>query len=153
MANITPHSPTRRGFVSSLLMLVGVAAGYGLGLWHFLRYLVPLGHGVRYREMFVGPVDELKIGQSKIIKGPGGESYVMARTADGFRVLSDKCPHLGCRVHWDPDAKQFICPCHMGIFDETGQAISGPPAEANQQLAAMDTVVRGRSVFVMIKES
>ena len=133
-------------------MAAGVVAGYATGAWHFVRYLVPLGAKVRYREMFVGPVDELGVGQSRTIKGLAGETFVMARTAEGFRVLSDTCPHLGCRVHWDPQAKQFICPCHMGVFDENGVAISGPPADAKQKLASLETVVRGRSVFVMVKE-
>ncbi|HUW81285.1 MAG TPA: Rieske (2Fe-2S) protein [Phycisphaerae bacterium] len=144
---------SRRGFVGTLLMGVGVAAGYGMGAWHFMRYLVPLGGKVRYREMFVGPVDQLDVGQSRTIKGPQGDTYALARTPDGFRALSDTCPHLGCRVHWDGERKQFICPCHMGIFDERGVAISGPPAEANQNLTPLETVVRGQSVFVMVRES
>ena len=45
----------RRGFLASVLMWLGVAAGYGLGLKHFLEYLVPLGAKTRYRELFVGP--------------------------------------------------------------------------------------------------
>ncbi len=77
----------------------------------------------------------------------------MARTEDGFRVLSDVCPHLGCRVHWQPAEGTFLCPCHMGIFDAEGSAVSGPPAEAAQNLARLDTVVRGNSVFVLIQEA
>jgi hypothetical protein len=41
----------------------------------------------------------------------------------------------------------------MGIFDGGGVAISGPPAEANQNLTPLETVVRGQSVFVMVRES
>ncbi|MBN1492457.1 MAG: Rieske (2Fe-2S) protein [Phycisphaerae bacterium] len=143
----------RRSIVLWGLAAVGVVAGYGTGLWHFMKYLVPLGDKVRYREMFVGPVDALQVGQSRLVRTPAGETFLMARTEDGFRVLSDICPHLGCRVHWEPQTKQFICPCHMGIFDEEGLAISGPPAEAGQRLVALDTVVRGGSVFVLIKEA
>lgn len=142
----------RRRFLSSCLMWGGLAAGYGLGAYHFLRYLVPMGEGIKYREMFVGPVDQLKVGESRTVKTPTGESYVMARTPEGFRVLSDICPHLGCRVHWKADRKIFFCPCHDGVFDEEGTAISGPPAEAEQSLTRLETVVRGNSVFVLIKE-
>ena len=143
----------RRQLLRSVVMWAGVAVGYGLGVVHFLRYLVPLGSKVRYREMFVGSVDALKVGQSKTVSTPTGETFVMARTKTGFRVLSDVCPHLGCRVHWDREKGQFICPCHMGIFDAEGKAIAGPPAEASQDLTRLDTVIRGNSVFVMIKES
>jgi Rieske Fe-S protein len=143
----------RRSFLASGLMWAGLAAGYGLGAYHFLRYLVPMGEKVRYREMFVGPVDQLAVGESRTVKTPAGETYVMARTQDGFRVLSDVCPHLGCRVHWQAAKKRFFCPCHDGVFDEEGIATGGPPAEAGQRLTRLDTVIRGNSVFVLIKES
>lgn len=143
----------RRGFLSSVLMWLGVVAGYGLGLKHFLEYLVPLGEKTRYREFFVGPIDELKVGQSKTIRTPRGDSFVMARTEKGLLVLSDICPHLGCRVYWQNDKKRFYCPCHAGVFTPEGKAIAGPPADAGQELEKLQTVVRGKSVFVLIKES
>ena len=148
-----PETPSRRKVLTSALMWGGVALGYGIGAFHFLRYLVPLGKKASYRELFVGPVDQLEVGQSRTIKAPSGDSYVMARTAEGFRVLSNICPHLGCRVHWEADARRFLCPCHMGVFDAEGTAVSGPPAEADQRLERLETVVRGTSVFVMIKEA
>ena len=95
-------------------------AGYGLGAVHFVRYLVPTGEKTKYRELFVGPVDQLKVGESRTVKSPSGDTYVMARTPDGFRILSDICPHLGCRVHWKPDKEIFHCPCHDGVFDAEG---------------------------------
>lgn len=143
----------RRSFLMSILMWSGVGVGYGVGAFHFLRYLVPLGKERGYRELFVGPEDQLKVGESRLIKDPRGESYLMARTEDGFRVLSDVCPHLGCRVHWMPKEKQFLCPCHMGIFDAEGRAVSGPPAEADQRLNKLETIVRNGGVFVLIEES
>lgn len=151
----------RRRFLSSCLMWGGLAAGYGLGAYHFLRYLVPMGEDIKYRELFVGPVDQLKVGESRTVKTPSGETFVMARTGkEAFRVLSDVCPHLGCRVHWIPpkpgtkdEEGHFFCPCHDGKFNKEGLATAGPPAEAGQSLARLETVIRGNSVFVLIKES
>jgi cytochrome b6-f complex iron-sulfur subunit len=147
----------RRGFLVSVLMWAGVALGYGLGAVHFLSFLVPLGDKVPMRELFVGTVRQFKIGESTTIKTPAGDSYVLARTRDGFRVLSDVCPHLGCRVHWVATENHFLCPCHMGIFDAEGKAIAGPPAEAGQNLTQLETRVIPETpdgkVFVMIKES
>jgi Rieske Fe-S protein len=144
----------RRGLLASVLMWTGVGLGYGLGAFHFLRYLVPLEAKTAERELFVGPIDQLEIGQSRTIRAPNGDSYVMARIAEReFRVLSDVCPHLGCRVHWEADNERFFCPCHAGVFDATGKATGGPPAEADQNLARLETVIRGNSVFVLIKES
>ncbi len=149
---------SRREFLKSSYMWIGLGAGYLFGVKHFLEYLVPLGDKVRYREMFVGPVDALQVGQSRIVKTPTGESYVMARIGEkaesaSFRVLSDVCPHLGCRVHWEPDKNRFYCPCHAGVFDSSGKATGGPPAEAAQNLTELETNVRGNSIFVMIKEA
>ena len=143
----------RRGFLLSVLMWSSVAVGYGIGAFQFLRYLVPLGQKATYRELFVGPVDQLEVGQSRTVRAPNGDSYVMARTPEGFRVLSDVCPHLGCRVHWEPANDRFFCPCHAGVFDPAGKAIAGPPAEASQDLDRLETIVRGNSVFVLIKEA
>jgi cytochrome b6-f complex iron-sulfur subunit len=143
----------RRGFLGSVLMWTGVAAGYGLGAAHFLRYLLPMGTKVRYRELYVGRLDALEPGRSRTVKTPSGETFVMARTPDGVRVLSDVCPHLGCRVHFDRPSNQFLCPCHQGVFDAEGHAVSGPPAEAGQDLTRLDTVIRGTSIFVLVKEA
>jgi len=143
----------RRTFLTSILMWGSLALGYGIGAFHFIRYLVPMGAGVKYREMFAGSVDSLEVGQSKTVRTPRGESFVMARTPDGFRVLSDVCPHLGCRVHWVAQDREFFCPCHQGVFDAEGIAVSGPPFDAGQRLERLEVVVRGNSVFVLIKES
>ncbi len=45
----------------------------------------------------------------------------------GYRALSATCTHLGCGVSWDDTKKQFLCPCHKGVFDRTGTVVSGPP--------------------------
>ena len=143
----------RRDFLSWVLMWIGTALGYGLGAVFFLKYLVPMGAKVRYREMYAGSLNELKVGESKKIRTPSGDTFLMARTSDGVRVLSDVCPHLGCRVHWQADTRTFYCPCHQGVFTDEGVAIKGPPADAGQRLARLETVIRGGAVYVMIKES
>ncbi len=54
---------------------------------------------------------------------------VYVKTEDGrdFVGLSNICTHLGCRVRWVEDRRQFYCPCHAGVFDEDGNVVSGPP--------------------------
>ncbi len=143
----------RRGFFATLLMWGGVVLGYGLGALFFLKYLVPMGLKVRYREMYAGSLDDLEVGQSKKIRTPSGETFVMARTPDGVRVLSEICPHLGCRVHYEAEKKIFYCPCHGGVFNAEGTATAGPPYDAGQSLERLRTVIRGRAVYVLIKEA
>lgn len=153
-------APSRRGFVSTALMIGGVAAGYGLGLWNFLQYLVPLRRHTPKREMFVGTLADLKLGASITVKDPRGEEIALARVADdrenpaaGFKALSSKCPHLGCRVHWDAGKGEFICPCHNGVFDKNGIAVSGPPAKEKKNLSTFEVRVNKENGWVSIMVS
>jgi Rieske Fe-S protein len=42
-------------------------------------------------------------------------------------ALSTRCMHLGCPVRYVEAAERFICPCHGGVYDFTGQRTGGPP--------------------------
>ncbi|HEY6537741.1 MAG TPA: ubiquinol-cytochrome c reductase iron-sulfur subunit [Candidatus Dormibacteraeota bacterium] len=42
-------------------------------------------------------------------------------------TLSNVCTHMQCDVHWDINLKQFLCPCHGGLYSITGVNIGGPP--------------------------
>jgi Rieske Fe-S protein len=53
--------------------------------------------------------------------------YVFRKSESGVRVFSDICTHLGCRVTWHADQKNYISPCHDGHFDIIGNVVSGPP--------------------------
>jgi Rieske Fe-S protein len=53
--------------------------------------------------------------------------YVVRKNEKEVRVFSDICTHLGCRVTWHPDQKNYISPCHDGHFDILGKVVSGPP--------------------------
>ena len=41
-------------------------------------------------------------------------------------ALSQKCPHLGCRVPFCESSGRFECPCHGSKFDIGGEWIEGP---------------------------
>ena len=49
------------------------------------------------------------------------------RQGDSYKALSATCSHLGCRVRWDAPRKQFLCPCHGGVYDRDGKVVAGPP--------------------------
>lgn len=53
--------------------------------------------------------------------------YVVRKSESEVRVFSDICTHLGCRVTWHPDIKNYVSPCHDGHFDIQGKVVSGPP--------------------------
>jgi quinol---cytochrome c reductase iron-sulfur subunit, bacillus type len=50
--------------------------------------------------------------------------------ADGYNqyiAISTRCMHLGCPVRFIPAARNFICPCHGGVYDFRGLRTGGPP--------------------------
>jgi len=42
-------------------------------------------------------------------------------------VYDTTCTHLGCTVHWDQGKHLFLCACHGGTFDISGDVKTGPP--------------------------
>ena len=64
--------------------------------------------------------------------GPGTATYfhaarLYATNAEGhYFALSQKCPHLGCRVPFCDSSGRFECPCHGSVFDVAGEYIKGP---------------------------
>ena len=132
----------RRTFIdkaSKAAMGAGLVAGYGGFGAIAVRYLYP----ARPDEMswqYVTEVDRIEPGGALRYQGPAGETINVARqgregTAEDFIALSSTCPHLGCQVRWEGNNNRFFCPCHNGVFDPSGVAIGGPPAEAGQTLA------------------
>jgi Rieske Fe-S protein len=71
-------------------------------------------------------------------------------TADQFLALSSICPHLGCRVHWEPRNDRFFCPCHNGAFDAEGQPIAGPPKSDDQHLPQYPLMVAEGLLYIEV---
>jgi menaquinol-cytochrome c reductase iron-sulfur subunit len=63
--------------------------------------------------------------------------YVVQGREGRPRVLSAVCPHLGCSIGWNEDRRQFVCPCHNGVFAADGTLISGPPPRGMDELDAV----------------
>ena len=150
-------SPDRRGVVSSLAMIGGLAAGYGAFAGLAGRFLYP----ARPRPtgwMFVVEEARLRPGDSMTYRTPAGEPVAIARraaagTADDFVALSSTCPHLGCRVHWDGSNQRYVCPCHNGEFDPAGQPIAGPPKAENKALTRYELVLDGPAIYILLPEA
>lgn len=45
--------------------------------------------------------------------------------ADKGRIVPN-CPHMGCRLEWNPEEETYDCPCHGSRFDRNGRLIDGP---------------------------
>ena len=44
----------------------------------------------------------------------------------GDREIGPNCPHMGCRLEWNPEEGTYDCPCHGSRFDKEGHLIDGP---------------------------
>jgi quinol---cytochrome c reductase iron-sulfur subunit, bacillus type len=51
----------------------------------------------------------------------------VVRMPDKIEVFDPHCTHLGCAYDWHQQSKEFLCPCHAGVFSITGKVLSGPP--------------------------
>jgi Rieske Fe-S protein len=58
----------------------------------------------------------------------------LVRDGERVRALSTVCPHAGCAVDWQPEARQFRCPCHDSVFDARGERDSGPSPRGMDEL-------------------
>lgn len=151
----TPESSSRRTVLSGLslaAMLTSAGAAYGTLAAFMGRFLYP-ARPARRDWMFVIEADHLPSGQAVVFETPAGATINIARQGTGqtegdFIALSSVCPHLGCQVRWEGHHDRFFCPCHNGVFDPSGKAIDGPPAEANQNLSRYPLKVQHGLLFI-----
>jgi len=139
-------------------MLGGLLVGYGKFFSLAVQFLFPSRREVPWQ--FVAPADAIPRGQSLTFTAPNGMTVVIKRreagatpaqvSLDEFIALSSTCPHLGCRVHWEPHNNRFFCPCHNGQFDPEGQPTGGPVLAANQRLPAYSLRIDGGLLFIQI---
>jgi len=98
--------------------LLGVAAGWTS--YEALRPLAGSGSGGRIK---LGRPDGVELGAARYVT----EGRLWLANADGaLFALSQRCPHLGCRVPFCESSGRFECPCHGSVFDIAGEYIAGP---------------------------
>ena len=150
----------RRRFLaraSRAAMGVGPAGGYGGFALIASRFLHPARPQPTMRQ-FVTTVDRLRVGDSVLCRAPNGESIHVTHqgsqaTGGEYVALSSTCPHLGCRVHWEPRNNRYFCPCHGGVFDPSGVATGGPPGDAGQSVPRYPLHVQDGRIFVEVPEA
>ena len=143
----------RRGFLSRLLMMAGlgsVAAGVSAMA---ARYLYPLKAVRLRRRVFLAPAADVPAGRGRGYRLPDGSTALVTDTGAGIVALSDVCPHLGCKVHYEAAKGHFLCPCHGGVFEKDGIAIAGPPADEGKNLKRFAVTRVGENLFIDIEET
>jgi cytochrome b6-f complex iron-sulfur subunit len=99
-------------------VLLGVAAG-----WTIFESLRPLSTGATSGVIKLDDPNTYQDGTATYV--PEGRLYVTNAQGTLF-ALSQKCPHLGCRVPFCDSSGRFECACHGSIFDIGGEWITGP---------------------------
>jgi len=142
---------TRRDLLAAVLMGGGLVLAYGtLALQGFL-FLLPKRLRPKTRLIYAGRIDQFAVGGVRTIYDLDGNAILVKRGETDFEAFSSVCPHLGCRVHWEAEERTFFCPCHRGVFDADGVAVSGPPADAGQRLAQVTLEVDDRSGVIYLE--
>jgi Rieske Fe-S protein len=71
-------------------------------------------------------LESLQAGDSAIVDAEG-ETFAAWRAPDGeLFAVSNVCPHMGCKVHWNSVETSWDCPCHGSRFRPDGTVIEGP---------------------------
>ncbi len=155
------NSPlNRRDFIKGTAAAIGGLIGALIGIPSIVYLLLP---SLRAEEdsdsIALGPLENYPIGVPTRFdftrtKVNGWERtsvnyglYVVRKSENEFRVFSDICTHLGCRVSWHPDVQHYISPCHDGHFDIVGNNISGPPPRLLDEFV---TKIENGNLFVTL---
>lgn len=70
--------------------------------------------------------EELKPGEGGVVRLKGYTVGAYRDEAGKLHIVTVKCPHLGCRLVFNPEEKSWDCPCHGSRFDIDGKRLSGP---------------------------
>jgi Rieske Fe-S protein len=141
----------RRDFLSKIFIILGVASAYALFAFEGLFFIVPKKRETEKIKIYGGRLSQYKLGSVKAFYDLEGNEILIMRDESGLKAFSSVCPHLGCRVHWESNMNEFFCPCHKGVFNRNGVAISGPPAKAGQSLRKVSISVDEDSQIVYIE--
>lgn len=130
----------RRTFLSIATWAIGGLIGAALGIPSIAYIIGPALKRSNNQEWIrLGSTSKVEIGtptlfKVKIERKTGWivnevelSAYALTENGRDFIAMSNICTHLGCRVRWIADRNQFFCPCHNGVFDKSGNVVSGPP--------------------------
>jgi len=107
--------------------LLAAAAG-----WTFYESLSPLASAASGGPLNLGNPSRYQPETATYV--PEGRLFV-AHTGTEVYALSQKCPHLGCRVPFCDSSGRFECPCHGSKYDLGGEWIEGPAPRGMDRFA------------------
>lgn len=128
----------RTGWKVGTGLLVSAA---GWTSWELLR---PLRSSAVGGKLTLGSAADYQSGTATYVREG---RFWLANADDHLFALSQKCPHLGCRVPFCESSGRFECPCHGSVFDIGGEWIEGPsprgmdrhPVSLEGEMVVVDT--------------
>lgn len=114
---------SRRRLLKGILGLLSALGLSGL-CYSLYSFLAPTPGEQRKVEIGLG---EIPPGGTYPLKLAGIPGLLIHEEDGNWKAFSLICTHMACIVTWQPERKEFFCPCHDGYFDAEGRVISGPP--------------------------
>jgi cytochrome b6-f complex iron-sulfur subunit len=114
----------RRGVLKGLYAFL-CAAGLGGLSYGLYRFMSPGEEGAA--PLLISRSD-IPAGGTYSFQYGGSPGILIAEEDGGLRAFSLVFTHLACTVVWNPEKREFHCPCHDALFDARGNVISGPPS-------------------------
>jgi Rieske Fe-S protein len=71
-------------------------------------------------------MSDLLPGEGKVVELRDDKAAVYRDEEGHLHVLSAKCTHMGCIVHWNSAERSWDCPCHGTRFSTEGKVLEGP---------------------------
>ena len=129
----TPVEFDRRTFLDALLAVGFVSTAAAIA-YPVSRFLVPPASGEAATGTAVAGKSAALKPNTGLIFPFGSKPAIVVRTADGeLRAFSAVCTHLDCTVQYKADTSQLWCACHNGMYDLSGNVVSGPPPRGLEQ--------------------
>jgi nitrite reductase/ring-hydroxylating ferredoxin subunit len=126
---------SRRNFLKAGWRLGGSLLAVAAG-WTVFESLRPLGGTTKGGPVMLAATSSYPAGTATYV--PEGRLFI-ANTGTTLLAISQKCPHLGCRVPFCDSSGRFECPCHGSVFDLGGEWIEGPsPVGMTQYPISLD---------------
>ncbi len=151
---------SRRNFMQAAIWGIGGLIGIGFGI-PAITYVV--GPSLKSQQaqtwMRLGPSSKVELGTPTlftftvqnqtgwIVSSQEISVYVLSQDGRSYIAMSNICTHLGCHIRWIAEQNHFFCPCHNGVFDSSGNVVSGPPP---RPLTRYDVKAENDQVFVLI---
>jgi Rieske Fe-S protein len=147
-----PPPMERKGF---LVMLASIALAVG-GLFMgatVVQALMPPSRSIdgktKVGKLAVAKIADIPADKPLLADYGDDVLYLVKKSPTEVIVLSQTCPHVGCKLAFNASTKQFDCPCHASSFSIDGVKLSGP-APRNMYGAEFE-IVNGEVVVSGIK--